>query len=65
MLRLNCFGDNFVSCAPILVLFHFCDQERFAHKPINFFPSHINCVVTLSQKISNMGIMSNVTNLIR
>ena len=32
MLRLNCFGDNFVSRAPILVMFYFCDQEWFAYK---------------------------------
>ena len=55
-------GDNFVSRAPILVTFHFCDQEYFAHKSIIFSP-HVNCIVTLSQKVSNMGIMLNVTIL--
>jgi len=31
-------------------------------KTISFFPTNINCVVTLSQKISNMGVISNVNN---
>jgi len=33
------------------------------HKCINFFLPQINCVVTLSQKISHMGKMSNVSNV--
>jgi len=28
-----------------------------------FFLPHVNCAVTLSQKINNMGIISNMTNL--
>ena len=32
------------------------------HTNYQFFPTNINCVVTLSQKISNMGVISNVNN---
>jgi len=31
------FWDNFVSHVPIFVTFHFCDQECFADKSIDFF----------------------------
>ena len=60
MLRLNYLGDNSASCAPVLVTFSLlCTNLSI------FFLPHINCAVTLPQKISNMGIISNVTNLTR
>jgi len=38
------FWDNFVSHVPIFVTFHFCDQECFADKSIDFFLPHTkNC----------------------
>jgi len=64
MLRLNCLGITLLSaCTNFSYIFTFVYTSDL-HTDYHSFP-HINSAVTLSQKISNIGIISNVTNLTR
>ena len=57
--------ENFVSHAPILVIFLLLWSGMICTQTYQFFSPHINYVVTLPQKIitCNMGIILIVTNL--
>jgi len=41
MLRLNIFGDNFVICAPILVIFSFLWSVDLRTNLAKMFPPHV------------------------
>jgi len=52
VLRLNCLGDNFLLAVhQFYLIFHYCNQKSFAHKPVNFFRHILTVLLPYFQKL--------------
>jgi len=62
---LNCFGNNFVNRAPILVIFFSFVIRNDLHTNLSIFSTLPKTLLPYFSELVNMGIISNVTNLTR